>query len=57
MPGTTTSMPKRGSPVTILALSTPGVGWPMILKLFGSLSVTLARSGGDSKAAFDASSP
>ena len=33
----------RGRPVTILTLSTPGIGWPMILKLFGSLSVTLAK--------------
>ena len=32
MPGTVTSMPNSGLPVTIFALSTPGIGWPMILK-------------------------
>jgi hypothetical protein len=41
MPGTATSMPKSGCPVTIFALSTPGTGRPMIVKLFGSLSGTL----------------
>ena len=43
MPGTVTSMPNSGCPVTIFALSTPGIGWPMILKVFGSLSVTLGE--------------
>ena len=57
MPGTVTSMPKIGSPVTICGLSTPPIGWPMILKSFGSFSVTVFRSGGGTFAAASASWP
>ena len=46
MPGTVTSMPNSGLPSTTSGLSTPGTDVPMILKSFGSLSWTAARSGG-----------
>ena len=46
MPGTATSMPNKGLPATTRGLSTPGCDLPMILKSFGSLSGTEARSGG-----------
>ena len=45
MPGTETSMPNSGLPVTMSALSTPDFQVPMILKSFGSLRVTVLRSG------------
>jgi len=57
MPGTVTSMPKSGSPVTIFGLSTPGISWPMILKSLGSLSGTVRGLGGSISAAAVASSP
>ena len=38
-------MLKDGLPVTIAKLSTPGVGFPMILKSFGSFSLTEDSSG------------
>ena len=57
IPGTVTSMPKSGLPVTMAWLSTPGMGVPMMVKSFGSLSVTVARSGGGSAAAAVASAP
>ena len=31
MPGRVKSMPNSGFPVTMAALSTPAVGWPMIV--------------------------
>ncbi len=57
MPGTLTSMPKIGFPWTISGLSTPPMGWPMILKSLGSLSATVFMSGGGSFAALAASAP
>ena len=57
MPGTVTSMPNSGCPVTIFLLSMPAVNLPMILKSFGSLSVTVLSAGGVSVAALAASSP
>jgi len=36
MPGTVTSMPNSFWPVTIFALSTPGIRWPMMENVFGS---------------------
>jgi hypothetical protein len=51
------SMPKSGLPVTIFALSTPGIDLPMILKSFGFLSVTVLSAGAVSVAALAASSP
>ena len=44
MPGTET-MPNSGLPVTMSGLSTPDFQVPMILKSFGSLRVTVLRSG------------
>ena len=57
MPGTVTSMPNSGCPVTIFGLSTLRCEWPMIVKLRGFFSVTDARSGGGKAAAFSASAP
>jgi hypothetical protein len=57
MPGTVTSMPKSGLPVTILWLSTPGMPLPMIVNAFGSLSFTVSMSGAVIVAAFAVSSP
>jgi len=57
MPGNVKSMPKSGLPVTIFALSTPGVGLPMILYSLFVLSVSVDKSGGGSAAAFVASAP
>ena len=56
MPGTVTSMPKIGLPVTIAGPSTFRVGLPMILKSFGSLSGTDSRAGGVIVAAFASNS-
>ena len=57
MPGRVTSMPKIGSPLTILGLSKPRTELPMILKVLGSFSVTVLRSGAGIEAAFSASWP
>ena len=57
MPGTTMSMPNSGWPVTTLWLSTPPMARPMMRKSFGSLSVTVLRSGAVSAAALVASWP
>jgi hypothetical protein len=57
MPGTVTSIPKSGWPVTILALSTPDVGLPAILCSAMGLSRTDAMSGADMVAAVAASWP
>jgi len=51
------SRPYSGLPVTIESTSTAFVRVPMILKSFGSLSLSVAGSGGVSAAAFAASSP
>jgi len=57
IPGTVTSMPKSGCPVTIFLLSTPGIDFPMILKSLAALSGTVAGSGTGRAAARVASSP
>ena len=57
IPGTVTSMPKMGLPVTMARLSTPGIGVPMIVNSDGSFSLTDARSGGGTSAAAVASPP
>jgi hypothetical protein len=57
MPGTVTSMPNSGLPVTIAGLSTPDTRVPMILKSFGSFRRTVLRSGAGSVAAAVTSSP
>ena len=57
MPGGLTSMPYSGAPTTIFGASTSRVGLPMILKVFGSFSVTVLKSGAGNSAALDASSP
>ena len=46
IPGGFTSTLNTGLPVTICKLSTPGSGLPMILKSFGSFSLTIASAGG-----------
>src|SRR5437660_974117 len=51
MPGTFTSMPKSGRPLTIDGPSMLFIGWPMSLYSLGSLKVTEAGSGGASVAA------
>ena len=55
IPGSCTSMPKSGAPVTIFGLSTPATRVPSSLKSFGSFSGAFV--GGVSVAAFVASSP
>ena len=50
-------MPNIGLPVTMSGLSTPGTRVPTIVKSLGSLSGTLAMSGGVIAAALSASSP
>ena len=50
-PGISTSMPNKGLPRVIAAVSTPTLDWPMMVKREGSLSATLARSGAVSAAA------
>ncbi len=57
IPGTVTSMPNSGLPVTLPALSTPLTRVPMMRKSFGSLSATVLRSGGVSAAAAETNSP
>ena len=55
IPGTLTSMPKSGAPVTIFALSTPGTRVPISLKSFGFLRFVAVGVG--IVAAFVANSP
>src|ERR1041384_3202858 len=57
MPGTVVSMPYIGVPVTIRRLSTPLPRVPMILKSFGSLSLTWSSAGGVRVAALASSPP
>ena len=57
MPGIVTSMPNSFWPVTIFGLSTPWMLRPMILKVFGSFSVTVFRSGTGTAAAAAARAP
>ena len=57
MPGNRVSTPKIGRPATILALSMPTSGLPMMVNCPGCLSGTLSRSGGASVAATEATLP
>ena len=57
MPGTCTSMPNSGLPLTMAALSTPPMRLPSSLKLAGSFSTTWPAAGTVSFAAAPARAP
>ena len=57
MPGTVTSMPNSGLPVTIAFVSTPRTRVPTMENVFASLSFTASSAGAGTVAAFSTSAP
>jgi hypothetical protein len=55
MPGRCVSIPNSGVPLTILGVSTPCIGWPMMRNASAGFSGTVARSGTGMPAASRAS--